>query len=83
MAHGTMPWQVDSDGKEDFKYQYHPRGDRSAAPKNAPSALNTVIIPNVNLPKVWLDSAGIYYFENANGCAGIPREVQQMGKGGI
>jgi hypothetical protein len=52
-----MPWQVDDskDGADaNFKYQYHPRGDKSAAPKNAPSALNTVIIPNVDLPKVCL-----------------------------
>jgi hypothetical protein len=57
MAHGSMPWQVDDskDGADaNFKYQYHPRGDKSAAPKNAPSALNTVIIPNVDLPKVCL-----------------------------
>jgi hypothetical protein len=52
-----MPWQVEGDHDHDdhskhFKYQYHPKGDMSAAPKNAPSALNTVIIPNVTLPKV-------------------------------
>jgi hypothetical protein len=52
-----MPWQVEGDHDHDdhskhFKYQYHPMGDKSAPPKNAPSALNTVIIPNVTLPKV-------------------------------
>lgn len=56
MAEGTMPWQVDSaKGKnpdEHFKYQYHPGGDKSRAPKDAPSALHSVIVPNVNLPKV-------------------------------
>ena len=54
MAEGTMPWQTEGDGKagDDFKYQYHPRGDKSLAPKNAPSALNVVIVPNVTLPKV-------------------------------
>ena len=56
MAEGTMPWQVDSvKGKnpdEHFKYQYHPGGDKSKAPKDAPSALHSVIVPNVNLPKV-------------------------------
>lgn len=54
MADGSMPWQTEGDGKsdDDFKYQYHPRGDMSQAPKNAPSALNTVIVPNVTLPKV-------------------------------
>lgn len=49
-----MPWQVsDKEANADsFKYQYHPRGDKNAAVKNAPSALNTVVIPNVTLPKV-------------------------------
>ncbi|KKY21346.1 hypothetical protein UCRPC4_g03782 [Phaeomoniella chlamydospora] len=53
MSNTAMPWQVEGEKHEDavFKYQYHPRGDRSQAPKNAPSALNTVIVPNVTLPK--------------------------------
>ncbi|MCJ1474587.1 hypothetical protein MMC13_003246 [Lambiella insularis] len=55
MAAGTMPWQVESskgqNADEHFKYQYHPGGDQSKAPKDAPSALHSVIIPNVNLPK--------------------------------
>ncbi|KAI9879902.1 MAG: hypothetical protein M1830_006569 [Pleopsidium flavum] len=54
MAQGTMPWQVDSakgSASDDFKYQYHPGGDQNIAPKNAPSALHSVIVPNVNLPK--------------------------------
>ncbi|KAL8914152.1 MAG: hypothetical protein Q9171_001147 [Xanthocarpia ochracea] len=56
MAEGTMPWQTESSkgdkGNPHFKYQYHPGGDRTKAPKDAPSALNTVIVPNVTLPKV-------------------------------
>lgn len=56
MAEGTMPWQTSTakgDDKENhFKYQYHPGGDMNKAPKNAPSALHSVIIPNVTLPKV-------------------------------
>ncbi|KAI4175094.1 MAG: hypothetical protein LQ343_001855 [Gyalolechia ehrenbergii] len=40
---------------EHFKYQYHPGGDPNKAPKKAPSALNSVIIPNVTLPKSWHD----------------------------
>ncbi len=51
MAEGSMPWQVDGKEEADFKYQYHPGGDKSKAPKEAPSALNSVIVPNVNLPK--------------------------------
>jgi len=44
-----MPWESSSG---EGKYQYHPGGDASAAPKDAPSAVNVVIVPNVNLPKV-------------------------------
>ena len=52
-----MPWQSGGSTKqgapdEHGKYQYHPGGDRTKAPKEAPSALNSVIVPNVNLPKV-------------------------------
>merc|ERR1712230_21643 len=54
VANSSMPWQVDhvdDDESKQFKYQYHPKGDRSQAPRNAPSALNTVIVPSVTLPK--------------------------------
>jgi hypothetical protein len=34
------------------RYQYHPGGDPKNPPKDAPSALHSVIVPNVNLPKV-------------------------------
>lgn len=58
MAEGSKPWQTESakgDNKDGhFKYQYHPGGDKTKAPKNAPSALNSVIVPNVTLPKVSL-----------------------------
>jgi hypothetical protein len=33
------------------RYKYHPGGDPRNAPKEAPSALHSVIVPNVNLPK--------------------------------
>lgn len=55
VANSSMPWQVDHDHDDEskhFKYQYHPKGDTSQAPKNAPSALNVVVVPNVTLPKV-------------------------------
>ncbi|KAL8945442.1 MAG: hypothetical protein Q9211_000045 [Gyalolechia sp. 1 TL-2023] len=58
MAEGSMPWQTSSPkgGKDEhFKYQYHPGGDPNKAPKKAPSALNSVIVPNVTLPKSWHD----------------------------
>ena len=56
MAEGTMPWQsTGEEGNPNFKYKYHPGGDKSKAPKDAPSALHSVIVPNVTLPKVcWL-----------------------------
>ncbi|KAK3336923.1 hypothetical protein B0T19DRAFT_437633 [Cercophora scortea] len=48
IAKNSMPWES---GATEGKYQYHPGGDASAAPKDAPSAVNVVVIPNVNLPK--------------------------------
>ncbi|KAL3600488.1 hypothetical protein FPOAC2_04729 [Fusarium poae] len=42
----SHPWESGSSGK----YQYHPGGDPSQAPKDAPSALNVVVVPNVTLP---------------------------------
>jgi hypothetical protein len=48
-----MPWQGKNDAsRQSYKYQYHPSGNPKNAPKDAPSALNSVIIPQVNLPKV-------------------------------
>ncbi|KFY19280.1 hypothetical protein V493_08042 [Pseudogymnoascus sp. VKM F-4281 (FW-2241)] len=49
----SKPWEqpAPSDSKGDFKYQYHPGGNPANAPKDAPSALHSVIVPNVNLPK--------------------------------
>ena len=49
MAKNSMPWETGSSGK----YQYHPGADASAAPKDAPSAVNVVVVPNVNLPQVY------------------------------
>ncbi|KAK4102685.1 hypothetical protein N658DRAFT_505746 [Parathielavia hyrcaniae] len=48
LAQKSMPWET---GATQGKYQYHPGGDASAAPKDAPSAVNVVVVPNVNLPK--------------------------------
>ncbi|KAL8393370.1 hypothetical protein RB595_003225 [Gaeumannomyces hyphopodioides] len=53
-----MPWET---GSESGKYRYHPGGDSSAAPKDAPSAVNVVVVPNVNLPKVRQQSHDISY----------------------
>ncbi|KAK9777343.1 hypothetical protein AB5N19_02378 [Seiridium cardinale] len=48
MAKSGMPWES---GSSEGKYQYHPGGDTSAEPKDAPSAINVVVVPDVNLPK--------------------------------
>ena len=65
MAEGTMPWQSQGEeGNPNFKYKYHPGGDKSKTPKDAPSALHSVIVPNVTLPKVcwlWFYSCTIPY----------------------
>jgi hypothetical protein len=42
-----MPWDSDTLGK----YKYHPGGDPSKAPRDAPSALNSVVIPKVTVSK--------------------------------
>ena len=54
-ATDSEPWKTGSDAK----YQYHPGGDTSRGRKDAPSALNEVVIPNVNLPKVSLGTESI------------------------
>lgn len=45
---------VDSSGlgSADVLNRYHPGGDPRNPPRDAPSALHSVIVPNVNLPKV-------------------------------
>ncbi|KAI1171290.1 hypothetical protein F4777DRAFT_64613 [Nemania sp. FL0916] len=48
VAKSGMPWET---GAEEGKYRYHPGGDKNANPKDAPSALNVTVIPNVTLPK--------------------------------
>jgi hypothetical protein len=49
IAKSGMPWE--SEGGEG-KYSYHPGGDTRNAPKDAPSAINVVVVPDVTLPKV-------------------------------
>jgi hypothetical protein len=49
LASKSMPWETNA---TQGKYQYYPGGDSSAAPKDAPSAINTVVVPDVELPKV-------------------------------
>jgi hypothetical protein len=58
IAKDSKPWQTASEAKPegDFKYKYYPGGNPANAPKEAPSAMHSVIIPNLNLPKVCLES---------------------------
>ncbi|KAH7316545.1 hypothetical protein B0I35DRAFT_409734 [Stachybotrys elegans] len=51
IAKDGMPWEAESLGK----YKYHPGGDRSKEAKDAPSALNVVVVPNVTAPKEYHD----------------------------
>lgn len=52
IGESAMPWERNEDDGNVYKYQYHPHGDKNQPLRNAPSALNTVIVPNVTLPKV-------------------------------
>lgn len=49
------PWET---GSGEGKYQYYPGGDKNAAPKDAPSAINVVVVPDVTLPKVRHSDSG-------------------------
>lgn len=49
VPHAGNPWEA---GGGEGKYMYYPGGDRSAEPKEAPSAVNVVVVPDVTLPKV-------------------------------
>lgn len=46
---GSEPWK---EGGSSGKFQYYVNGDPKKGVKDHPSALNTVIIPDVTLPKV-------------------------------
>ncbi|KAH7362548.1 hypothetical protein B0T11DRAFT_281015 [Plectosphaerella cucumerina] len=48
VAKAGAPWET---GSSEGAYRYHPGGDRSKEPREAPSAVNTVVVPNVTLPK--------------------------------
>ncbi|KAH8145430.1 uncharacterized protein LAJ45_10552 [Morchella importuna] len=54
MVPDSAPWKDDgleNSDKNNYKYKYHPNADYRKAPKNAPSALHSVILPNVTLSK--------------------------------
>ncbi|KAL1888513.1 hypothetical protein Cpir12675_006134 [Ceratocystis pirilliformis] len=46
VAVASQAWENNGSGK----YQYYPGGDTSKAPKDAPSALNVVVVPKMTLP---------------------------------
>lgn len=57
VARNTAPWNapdgmVENSDRNNYKYMYHPGGDYRNTPKRAPSALNSVVVPGVELPKV-------------------------------
>lgn len=87
MTKNSMPWES---GSSEGKYQYHPGGDASVAPKSAPSAVNVVVVPDVSLPKVCLagvpDEVPAQFEEpfkrrRADLLVGTAREVEQVGQG--
>jgi hypothetical protein len=86
-APNSEPWHTGGTAA----YQYHPGGDPSKGKKDAPSALNEVIIPNVNLPRVseiGSESRSLWSSWRLQlilimWITGTSREVQQVGQGGI
>jgi hypothetical protein len=86
-APNSEPWHTGGNAA----YQYHPGGDPSKGKKDAPSALNEVIIPNVNLPRVSENDSRRRSVQSNRSrklmlimCGvGTSREVQQVGQGGI
>lgn len=93
VPHAGHPWEI---GSGEGKYSYYPGGDRNAEPKEAPSAVNTVVVPNVDLPKVRnlsreqsrgrpttkaLVELGKSEVASLTHTLGAPRQVQQVGQG--
>ncbi|KAH8802753.1 hypothetical protein F5884DRAFT_682850 [Xylogone sp. PMI_703] len=48
VAVADLPWEKEG---TTGKYSYHPQANPKNAPREAPSALHSVVVPNVNLPK--------------------------------
>lgn len=48
-----MPWEAsEGESRPDSKYKYHPEANPKNPARDAPSALNVVVVPDVTLPKV-------------------------------
>jgi hypothetical protein len=60
IGESAMPWHGESEDGKVYKYQYHPHGDKSQPLRAAPSAMNTVIVPNVTLPEVRIPPPFVY-----------------------
>lgn len=83
----SMPWEGDDDEGKVFKYQYHPHGDKNQALRNAPSAVNTVIVPDVTLPEVsgldiyirWMDIL-VAWIPVANTMQSLHEQFNKYGK---
>ncbi|RQM06641.1 hypothetical protein DH86_00001285, partial [Scytalidium sp. 3C] len=48
VAVNSLPWEKEG---STGKYSYYPGANPKNAPKEAPSALHSVVVPNVTLPK--------------------------------
>lgn len=72
----NMGWHGDSPNNSKFSYI------EDGKAKDAPSALHSVIIPNVNLPKVRVGRSGVEGSVLTDGL-GAPRALQQVRKGWI
>ena len=71
-----MPWEGGEEGAKASKYKYHPHGDKNQPLREAPSALNTVIVPNVTLPVVCCSSRVIIIDLSLTAdMTGSPREI--------
>lgn len=86
-----MPWHAAEEDGKVYKYQYHPHGDTSQPLRNAPSAMNTVIVPKVTLPEVWtiflhkniLDVLAEHKGGSTDTMLGPSRALQQARQGGV
>jgi hypothetical protein len=74
IGESAMPWHGESADGKVYKYQYHPHGDKNQPLRAAPSAMNTVIVPNVTLPEV------CHHYPPAGQCA-IPPAFSNVLRG--
>lgn len=76
IGESAMPWQGESADGKVYKYQYHPHGDKNQPLRAAPSAMNTVIVPNVTLPEVCRSYSLVGQCAIATAFADVPRGIE-------